>query len=144
MTMDSTTISRRTALVAGAAGAGATMLAACSSGSGGSGSAGGGGGQTAGRKLVALSDVPVGAAAAVKLPDGTPGVVARPSSGTAVCFTAICTHNGCTVAVNGKQLDCPCHGSQFNALTGAVLQGPATSPLAKVPVKVSGGEVVTA
>jgi len=144
MTMDST-ITRRTLLAAGAAGAGAAALAACSSGSSGSsGSGGSSSGQPAGRKLVALADVPVGGAAAVKLPDGTPGVVARPSSSEARCFSAICTHQGCTVAVNGKELDCPCHGSRFNALTGAVLSGLAPRALDKVPVAVKAGEVVTA
>ena len=142
MTMDST-ISRRTLLAAGAAGAGAATLAACSSGSGSDGS-GGSSGQPAGRKLVALTDVPVGGAAAVKLPDGTPGIVARPTSAEARCFSAICTHQGCTVAVKGKELDCPCHGSRFNALTGAVLSGLAPRALDKVPVAVKGGEVVTA
>src|SRR4051812_29337859 len=143
MTMDST-ISRRALLAAGAAGAGAATLAACSSGSDGAGGSGGSGGQPVGRKLVALADVPVGGAAAVKLPDGTPGIVARPTSAEARCFSAICTHQGCTVAVTGKELDCPCHGSRFNALTGAVLSGLAPSPLDKVPVSVKGGEVVTA
>jgi len=146
MTMDST-ITRRTLLAAGAAGAGATALsstlAACSSGGSG-GSGGSSSGQPVGRKLVALADVPVGGAAAVKLPDGTPGVVARPTAAEARCFSAICTHQGCTVAVRGKELDCPCHGSRFNALTGAVLSGLAPRALDKVPVTVKGGEVVTA
>jgi len=147
MTMDSP-MTRRTLLAASAAGAGAaalsSTLAACSAGSSGSGGSGDSSGQPAGRKLVALADVPVGGAAAVKLPDGTPGVVARPTAAEARCFSAICTHQGCTVAVKGKELDCPCHGSRFNALTGAVLSGLAPRALDKVPVTVKGGEVVTA
>ena len=140
MTMD-TTITRRGLLAAGAAGAGAAALAACSSGSQNSG---GSGAQPVGRKLVALADVPVGGAKAVQLPDGTPAIVARPTSAEARCFSAICTHQGCTVAVHGKELDCPCHGSRFNALTGAVLSGLAPTALNKVPVAVKNGEVLTA
>jgi Rieske Fe-S protein len=44
----------------------------------------------------------------------------------------------------GAKLDCPCHGSQFDALTGAVLHGRASSPLHRVQVAVSAGQVVTA
>jgi Rieske Fe-S protein len=141
MTMDSS-MTRRAVLAAGVAGAGAVALAACSPGSKTAG--GSAVGQSSAQPLAKLSDVPVGGAKAVKLPDGSPGVVARPQPDTAVCFTAICTHQGCTVAVNGAKLDCPCHQSVFNALTGAVEQGPATQALAKVPVKVENGEVVTA
>ena len=41
-------------------------------------------------------------------------------------------------------IECPCHGSRFDAATGAVRHGPATRPLAPVPVAVRSGEVVTA
>ncbi len=78
----------------------------------------------------------------MKLPNGKPGIVTRLSSTSAVCFSAICTHMGCTVAPKGAELDCPCHGSRYNIKTGAVLNGPATEPLAKIPVTVSDGKVV--
>jgi Rieske Fe-S protein len=70
--------------------------------------------------------------------------VARPTDTDAVAFSAICTHQGCTVAPSGSRLNCPCHGSVFNALTGAVEHGPARSPLPSIPVKVVNGNVVTA
>ena len=56
--------------------------------------------------------------------------------------SAICTHQGCTVNAAGKQLNCPCHGSQYDAFTGAVLRGPAPKPLAEVAVRVSGDQIV--
>lgn len=97
-----------------------------------------------GPALAKLADITVGSAVAARDPSGQPLVVARPSDTTAVAFSAICTHQGCTVKPAGAELQCPCHGSRYAAITGKVLQGPATSPLPSVPVKVSGGEVLPA
>jgi cytochrome b6-f complex iron-sulfur subunit len=127
---------RRTIVVAGLA-AGTSVLVACSGGSGTSA-----GGSGTGGSLVPLAQVPVGGAVAAKDASGAPVVVAQPTSGNAVAFSAICTHMGCQVAPAGKQLNCPCHGSQYDALTGAVLKGPATKPLPAVAVHVENGQVV--
>lgn len=118
-------------------------LAACSNGGSGA-PAGGASSQSAGKSVGVLADVRVGRAKSVTLPDGSPGILARPTAATAACFSAICTHMGCTVQPRGAELDCPCHGSRFDALTGKVLQGPATSPLPSIKVTISGGDVVTA
>ena len=136
--------SRRQVVAAVGAG-GFVALAACSGGSssdsGGASAAGGGG--SAGTVLTALSDVPVGSAVAAKDAAGRPLLVAQPTAGKVVAFSAICTHQGCTVAPAGTKFQCPCHGSQYNAATGAVLQGPAPRPLTPVTVHVEGGNVVT-
>ncbi|MGH7486284.1 MAG: ubiquinol-cytochrome c reductase iron-sulfur subunit [bacterium] len=50
---------------------------------------------------------------------------------------------GCTVAPAGKEFVCPCHGSIYDAATGAVKQGPAPKPLAKIPTHVVNGEVMS-
>jgi cytochrome b6-f complex iron-sulfur subunit len=50
---------------------------------------------------------------------------------------------GCTVNAGGNQFHCPCHGSVYDAFTGAVVHGPAPAPLTAIPVKVVGGDVVT-
>ncbi|GAA4526765.1 Rieske (2Fe-2S) protein [Amycolatopsis samaneae] len=96
-----------------------------------------------GGPLVALADVPVGEVKAAKGPDGSDIVVARTAENTVAAFSAICTHQGCTVTPQGTELKCPCHGSVFDARTGAVKQGPAKKPLASVPVKIDNGQVVT-
>lgn len=93
--------------------------------------------------MAKLTAVTVGTAIAATLADGSPVIVARPSADQVVCFSAICTHAGCTVAPSGMKLNCPCHGSQFDALTGKVLQGPASRPLPEIDVTVRDGEVVT-
>jgi cytochrome b6-f complex iron-sulfur subunit len=133
-------ITRRTALAAGAAGAGAVALAACGSSSSKSQSQST---PTANAQLVKLDDIEVGKCVSAQLPDGRTAIVSRPTSDTAVAFSAKCTHMGCTVQPAGTELHCPCHGSKYNALTGAVIHGPAPRPLAKLAVRVANGEVVT-
>jgi cytochrome b6-f complex iron-sulfur subunit len=145
-------LSRRQLVVVAGTGAGALALVACSSGSSGSSGSSSAAGSSASRGsssaagggavLATLADIPVGSAVSAKDAGGAPIVVAQPSAGKAVAFSAVCTHMGCTVAPAGKQLNCPCHGSQYDALTGAVLKGPAPKPLASVPVHVADGKVV--
>lgn len=60
--------------------------------------------------------------------------VFRNPDGTVETFSARCPHMGCSVSWSApeKSWDCPCHGSRFDGCTGAVLNGPATSPLERV------------
>lgn len=140
-------LTRRTALAVGTGAVGALTLAACGASGSTTAPRAAAPAQTktapGGDPLVRLEDITVGEAIAAKLPDGSPVLVARPSESTAACFSAICTHQGCTVAPAGKELHCPCHGSKYDAITGAVIHGPAPRALAKVAVHVAAGEVVT-
>ncbi len=160
-------VSRRSVLSAGAIGVAGVALAACTqaappddptvngeggsdSGSAGAGAAGSGSAGSgaksgsAGTPLAQLSAIPVGGAISATGPNGAALIVARPTGGTVAAFSAICTHQGCTVVPAGKELDCPCHGSVFDATTGAVISGPAPRPLRSVPVAISGNNVVPA
>ena len=139
-----TGLSRRRVLVAGAGTAvGASLLAACGGDDGGTtattDSSGGGGGP-----LAKVADIPVGGAVAATGSDGKPVIVAQPTDGEVVAFSAICTHQGCTVAPADKILKCPCHGSTYDLATGKNTGGPAPRPLTEIQVKVKGGEVVEA
>ena len=110
---------------------------ASSSSSGGEAKAGGG-------AIAAESEVAPGSAVEFK-DSGSPAVLVHLKNGDFVAYSAICTHQGCTVDYKGGQLACPCHGSVFDPANGAeVVAGPAQSPLPKIPVKVQGGEVVKA
>ncbi len=64
----------------------------------------------------------------------------QPAAGTFVAFDAVCPHAGCTVGYDATQkiIACPCHGSQFNASTGAVEVGPATRGLTRLAVAEGG------
>jgi nitrite reductase/ring-hydroxylating ferredoxin subunit len=93
--------------------------------------------------LIALDDLKVGESARVAV-DDTKVIVTRTGEATAVAFDATCTHLSCTVKRQGDDLACPCHGSAFDPRTGAVTNGPASSPLRSVAVKVEGGKVLRA
>jgi glycine/D-amino acid oxidase-like deaminating enzyme/nitrite reductase/ring-hydroxylating ferredoxin subunit len=58
--------------------------------------------------------------------------VYRDGGGALHAHNARCPHMGCVVRWSGeeKSWDCPCHGSRFEAKTGAILNGPASEPLA--------------
>ena len=157
-------VTRRSALIGAGAGGGALLLAACSSGSSS-------GAKTtattaapattaattaetttaapttaattaSGTTIIALSKVPVGKAVSAKDKDGGPIIVAQPSAGQAVAFSAVCPHMQCTVAPMTANLECPCHHSKFESLTGSLINGPAPTGLSKLSVSVVGGNVV--
>ena len=146
---EATDLTRRAALAFGGVGAvgSALALAGCApSGSSGDGGSGGTGSQApasdvAGQDVAALADIPVGGSIDATI-GGEPVLLSQPTAGKVVAFSAICTHQGCVVAAAGSQFECPCHGSVFDAATGAVEQGPAPKPLPQVAVSVDGDRVI--
>ncbi len=160
----------RLGAVLGVGAASASVLAACGGGSGGESGNGGSGGdagsggasprssprssgkktggaekQASGGQAIARASE-VGPGSAVKFEDsGKPAVLVHLESGDFAAYSAVCTHQGCTVAYKNGQLACPCHGSVFDPANGAkVVTGPAPRPLPEIPVEVEGGEVVRA
>jgi len=100
---------------------------------------------TKGTYIGLASDVPVGGASQFTDPgQGVPAYVVHPSKSSFVAFSAVCTHMGCTVGFYepALQFRCPCHGSIFSAVTGEVIQGPATVPLPSIPIAESGGDLL--
>jgi Rieske Fe-S protein len=109
--------------------------------SGGSSGTGAGNGN-APDVLASTSDVPVGGG---KILTDKRIVITQPHAGTFDAFTAVCTHQGCIVTtVSGGTINCPCHGSKFSIVNGSVVNGPATSPLAPVSIKVQGTSIIQA
>lgn len=91
-----------------------------------------------GDPVAQLEDVPDGSGLVL----GERHVVLVRRGDSVSAHSATCTHQGCTVGpVTDGQVTCPCHGSVFDAATGDVLNGPATSPLPAVPVEVRDGAV---
>ena len=90
--------------------------------------------------IASLGDVPVGGGF---VNEEVAVVVTQPNDGSIKAFTAVCPHQGCLVSeVAENEIICPCHGSRFSAVDGAVLQGPATEGLTSAMVTVQGDSVV--
>ncbi|MFZ1992535.1 MAG: Rieske (2Fe-2S) protein, partial [Solirubrobacteraceae bacterium] len=93
-------------------------------------------------RLGAASQLPVGQGATYRDPgDGQPDIVIRQANGTLVAHSAVCPHAGCEVGYQGGQIVCPCHGSVFDAKTGAVITGPAITGLPPRKVIQHAGEI---
>jgi thiosulfate dehydrogenase (quinone) large subunit len=86
-------------------------------------------------------DVPVGGAARFTDPgSGDPGLVLQLTQGSFVAYDAVCPHAGCTVGYSSaaRIIVCPCHGSEFDPSTGAVLVGPSPRGLGTIQVTEGG------
>ena len=99
-----------------------------------------------GKKIVKLASLKVGGTKNFIAANGAPAVLFRTKNGV-FAYSAICTHQGCTVDYSAqyKALLCPCHGAMFDPFSNAkVLSGPTNRPLDKVKVAVSGNWIVQA
>jgi Rieske Fe-S protein len=137
-------VERRTVLQVSGALAVGGVLAACGGGSdsessdapAASGAVAGGQGVV----IASVGDVPLGSGI---VNDEVAVVVTQPSEGSIKAFTAVCPHQGCLVSeVVDNEIICPCHGSRFSAVDGAVLEGPSTEGLAAATVVVQGDSVI--
>jgi Rieske Fe-S protein len=127
-----------------------TAAASTSSTMGGTGTGAGAGmastaspaaaGGMSGTLLGRTADIPVGGG---KVFTDAKVVVTQPTKGVYKGFSAVCTHVGCLCnqVANGT-INCPCHGSKFAIGTGAVVAGPAPSPLPTAPITVTGGKIL--
>jgi len=114
---------------------------AAAAGANGYGPAADGGGAGGGSPLAEVADLPDGGGLVL----GDQHVVLVRDGEEVHGLSATCTHQGCTVGdVTDGRILCPCHGSVFDAATGDVVTGPATSPLPAVPVEVRDGAVYLA
>jgi nitrite reductase/ring-hydroxylating ferredoxin subunit len=64
--------------------------------------------------------------------------------GTFYAIDDTCTHMRCSLVggdLEGTTVMCPCHGSEFDVRSGAVLQGPATEPVETYRTRTEGGRL---
>jgi Rieske Fe-S protein len=140
----------RRAMLTGAGAACAAALAGCARYSSNGGIDGGQSapsspepaGSDGSRVLATTTEIPVGGG---KILTAKKIVITQPRAGSFDAFTAICTHLSCTVnTVADGTIDCPCHGSKFSISDGSVVNGPATTPLARINIKVQGNSIAQA
>jgi Rieske Fe-S protein len=134
-------VTRRTVVAAaGAAGLGAALVAC--GGSGSSSATDGSSGSQAAGPLAKTSDIPEGGG---KIFADQKVVVTQPAANEFKAFSAICTHEGCTVgSISDGLIHCPCHGSEYSIKDGTVKGGPAPKPLPPEKIKIAGGEITLA
>ena len=58
-----------------------------------------------------------------------------------VAFDTRCTHAGVPTLLEGRQLECPAHGSIFDPESGDVIRGPALDPLKSYRTIEEDGEI---
>jgi len=94
-----------------------------------------------GTSIGASTELPVGGSLAFTDGAGNPGFALQPKAGAYLAYSAVCTHEGCTVGYDqgANQFACPCHGARFDGASGDVLRGPARDPLQKYTVTEWGG-----
>jgi Rieske Fe-S protein len=72
-------------------------------------------------------------------------VITQPERGEFKAFSAVCKHQGQTVGkVDDNTITCLFHGSQYDAATGGVTTGPATTGLDPVRIRVQDRAIVRA
>lgn len=94
------------------------------------------------RRIASLAEVPEGELRAYDLPERRIAVAHIEQE--LFAFGDECTHEGCSLAEGelGDQEDsviCPCHGSEFDLLTGEPLEGPGEDPVPVYAVRVRDG-----
>ncbi|MFF2995614.1 Rieske (2Fe-2S) protein [Streptomyces sp. NPDC057950] len=96
-------------------------------------------GAAGGTELATTSDIPVGGG---KIFKDRKIVVTQPVKDEFKAFSAVCTHQGCTVStVADGTIDCPCHGSKYRITDASVVAGPAPRPLPAERITVEGNSI---
>jgi Rieske Fe-S protein len=95
-----------------------------------------------GRLSVDLKAMPalakVGGATRIGSIKGVPVAIARTGTSKYIAFNLLCPHQKVAVTQNEKGWVCNAHGSEFES-DGDLVLGPATTGLARIPVKISKG-----
>ena len=98
----------------------------------------------ASNQIVKLSKVKVGGTYSFQLKNGAPALLFRTKTGV-FAYQTICPHQGglAKYFAPRKLIVCPVHNASFDPFKkGAVVAGPATSPLPAIKVAIKGDWIV--
>ena len=80
-------------------------------------------------------------------PNGVPVCLARLLTGEVHAISDICSHEEIELSdgdLDGREVECPAHGSRFDVETGDVSGVPARDAVAVYPVRVEGDRIIVA
>lgn len=90
-----------------------------------------------------LDDLAIGSLTRVD-PGGVPVCLVRLADGEVYAISDVCSHEDVELSdgeLEGDAVECPAHGSAFDARTGAVSGLPATKDVPAYPVTITDGEI---
>ena len=90
------------------------------------------------------ADIPLAGTALMFRFGASPTMLIHLKDGKLVCFSAVCTHLGCTVQYQPEEqrIYCACHGGKYDMETGKNVGGPPPKPLKAYSVEESDEQVV--
>ena len=94
-------------------------------------------------KVAVTADLPSGDLMLVEVEDER--IVLANVGGQYYALADACTHAECPLSdgqLEGEVLECPCHGSQFDVRTGAVVSPPADEPMTRYAVRIEGNDIL--
>lgn len=102
-------------------------------------------------KLEEAPAVPILVCPEAELPVGTsktvnfgryPALIINTEQGLRA-YSAVCTHFACITKWDAEKgmIHCPCHDGYFDPLDGHVIAGPPPTPLAKLVIEVTDGQI---
>ena len=94
-------------------------------------------------KVAQVSELPDNTMKAVKVGDQEIALVAL--GGQVYAIGDICPHAHCNLSdgeIDGDNVICPCHGSEFNVKSGKLVDGPAQEDVSTFPVLVEGTDIL--
>jgi cytochrome b6-f complex iron-sulfur subunit len=92
-------------------------------------------------KVGTVDDIPPGES--LTIPFGRyPALVINTDQGFRA-YSAVCTHFACICKWDGADevIHCPCHEGFFEPYEGGVISGPPPTPLEKIPLTITDGEI---